>query len=38
MFYCNDRDRFMTNSKECWLRTGFFIQINIADYIIDKLE
>lgn len=22
MFYCNDRNRFLTNSKECWLRTG----------------
>lgn len=22
MFYCNDINRFLTNSKECWLGTG----------------
>jgi len=22
MFYCNDKNMFMTNLKECWLRTG----------------
>lgn len=22
MSYCNDKDKFLTNSKECWLITG----------------
>jgi hypothetical protein len=24
MFYCNDKNKFLTNSKECWLRTGVY--------------